>query len=237
MPETKIHSEFLLAHRVLMETLHKMSYSTFLLVYACFFLIACNTRSINPNNYEGIKALDDCTKIVIEEQENPGFPLDNNLTLQQLIDTLNVDLASLSIEIDKSDYLLTIVSDKKAIKKYQVVLGNNPIDDKLIEGDLCTPEGTFRVVKKYPHNEWSKFILIDYPNEESHRKFNEAKGSGIIPQNSTPGGSIGIHGVPENDYRMNLRINWTAGCISLKNMDINEIYSVIDSNTVVIIKK
>ena len=161
-----------------------------------------------------------------------------NIKLKELLDSLNLNSSNLHIEIDKSDYTLSILSNTLIIKQYPIVLGDNPVDDKLIEGDRCTPEGTFKVVVKYPHKQWSKFILIDYPNAESLRKFNKAKRNGTIRSDAKIGGEIGIHGVPEGaDYAIDSRQNWTLGCISLKNHDINEIYDVVNMNTTVIIRE
>ncbi len=144
----------------------------------------------------------------------------------------------ISILIDKSDYQLQIFTADTLVKIYSIVLGGNPIDDKLREGDQCTPEGTFKIVSKYPHGSWSKFIWINYPTTDSWRKHKKAKADGIIPKNATIGGEIGIHGVPKGtDVMIKTRINWTLGCISLTNTDVNEIYPFIDKNTVIKIRK
>lgn len=158
--------------------------------------------------------------------------------LERILDSLEINPLSLHLEIDKSDYTLGVCSGREILKQYLVVFGGNPVDDKLIEGDQCTPEGSFKVVTKYPHSIWSRFILIDYPNEASMRRFNEAKSAGLIPPDANPGGDIGIHGVPEYcDYAINIRDNWTLGCISLKNRDIIELYEYVNNNTKVIIRK
>ena len=107
-----------------------------------------------------------------------------------------------------------------------------------MQGDRCTPEGTFKVKMKYPHRLWSKFIWIDYPTVESWEKHNKAKAEGKIPKNADIGGNIGIHGVPEGyDYAIDYRQNWTFGCISLKNADIDELYEFVNANTAVKIVK
>jgi murein L,D-transpeptidase YafK len=140
--------------------------------------------------------------------------------------------------IDKSDYCLSILADTIIIKQYPVVFGANPKDDKLREGDQCTPEGEFRIVSKYPHKNWSKFIWINYPTSDSWSKHNAAKAGGRIPATSGIGGEIGIHGVPAGfDSLIDLRKNWTLGCISLKNKDVDEIYPYIGSNTKIMIRK
>ncbi|VEP18022.1 conserved hypothetical protein [Hyella patelloides LEGE 07179] len=102
------------------------------------------------------------------------------------------------------------------------------------EGDLKTPEGIFKVKDLYPHPQWSKFVWLDYPNQQSWHKHLQAKKQGIIPLSASVGSAIGIHGVNQgNDYLIEERNNWTWGCISLKNKDVDEIYSVIEIGTVV----
>lgn len=164
--------------------------------------------------------------------------LNYSIPLNKLIDSLKVQEKDISIFIDKSDYTLAIKNKSELIKEYPIVLGSNPIDDKRMEGDRCTPEGTFHIISKYPHANWKKFIWIDYPNEESRKKFNEAKANGTIPKDAKIGGEVGIHGTPENcDYLVDEGINWTYGCISLKRLDVDEIYPYIKKETDIIINK
>ncbi len=137
--------------------------------------------------------------------------------LSELLDSINKHNKPISILIDKSDYILSIMLDSVIIKQYPVVLGGNPIDDKLREGDQCTPEGTFKIRDKYPHASWSKFIWIDYPNDDSWKKHKAAKSKSLIPKNSSIGGEIGIHGVPDGgNFLIDTKVNWTLGCISLE---------------------
>lgn len=143
-----------------------------------------------------------------------------------------------NVVIDKSDYTLSIFTADTLVKKYDVVFGGNPIDDKHKEGDKCTPEGVFGMRDKYPHRNWEKFIWIDYPNEDSWRKFNKRKADGIIKEGETIGGEVGIHGVPDGmDHMIDNKQNWTLGCISMKNNDVNEIYPYITKLTKITIQK
>lgn len=145
-----------------------------------------------------------------------------------------IDKSKVSILIEKSQYRLTVYYDKAPVKSYPVVFGGNPVGDQLREGDRRTPEGIFKIRDLYPHYSWSKFIWIDYPNQESWRKHREAKGQGKIDKGDRIGGEIGIHGVPYNgDYLIYRGNNWTLGCISLKNKDVDEIYEVLQKNTLV----
>ena len=161
-----------------------------------------------------------------------------NYTLADLLDYLNIDSNKIIIHIDKSDFMLSVLTDTFLIKEYPVVLGSNPVDDKLQQGDNCTPEGTFKMILKYPHKEWNKFIWIDYPNDESWKKHKTAKEENLIPQDAKIGGEIGIHGVPEGfDRLIDMKFNWTLGCVSLKNKDVDEIYPYITESTKIIIQK
>jgi murein L,D-transpeptidase YafK len=158
--------------------------------------------------------------------------------LRELLGARDINPKTLSISIDKSDYQLTVLSGEKAIKTYPVVFGGNPMDDKLMQGDQCTPEGDFKIRGFYPHLKWSKFIWIDYPNDQSWSKHNEARQNGKIPENAKIGGEIGIHGVPEGyDYAIERKMNWTLGCISMTNEDVNEIYPYVFEGMTVQISK
>lgn len=144
----------------------------------------------------------------------------------------------LRIVVDKSDYELHVYDSKGWYATYPVVFGNDPLMDKKMEGDKCTPEGTFKIVGKRPHEKWSRFMLLDYPNQESIAKFNKRKKNGEVPKNATPGGGVGIHGTwPHEDFVIDRYKNWTLGCISLKNVDVQEIYSYIPVGTTITIQK
>ena len=175
----------------------------------------------------------------IDTSESENARLFNySIPLDRLLDSIKVVNTVLCIHIDKGDYTLSLYADTLLVKQYPVVFGWNPVADKLRQGDGCTPEGNYKVLAKYDHDAWSKFIWIDYPNKESLVKFHEAKTNGVISPESTPGGEIGIHGVPINyDYVIDQGDNWTAGCIALKNRDINEIYNYVDVGTEVIIRR
>ena len=147
-------------------------------------------------------------------------------------------MAPMRIVVDKSDYELHVYDAKGWYATYPVVFGADPLRDKKMEGDRCTPEGDFKILSKRPHNKWSRFMLLDYPNQETMVKFNQRKQRGEIPKNATPGGGVGIHGVwPHEDFVIDRYKNWTLGCISLKNADVQELYSYIPIGTPVSIKK
>ena len=91
-----------------------------------------------------------CTLILITAcgYSQSGFK-NYSSDLRILLDTLSTTRGEIYIQIDKSDYILSIMADSLVIKQYPVVFGGNPVDDKLRQGDQCTPEGRFRVRAKY----------------------------------------------------------------------------------------
>lgn len=150
----------------------------------------------------------------------------------------SLPVSPVKIVIDKSDYELHVYDAKGWYATYPVVFGNNPLADKKMEGDKLTPEGTYRIVAKRPHQKWSRFLSLDYPNAADLARFEERKRRGEIPRNASPGGGIGIHGTwPHDDFMIDRYKNWTNGCISLKNGDVQELYGYIPVGTPVVIRK
>lgn len=151
--------------------------------------------------------------------------------LTEVIAENNIPKRELKILIDKSAYTLSVLHADTVLVKYPCVFGFNAVDDKAQEGDGCTPEGTFGIRSMYAHKSWNYFIWIDYPNEESWRRFRRRKANGDIPQSATIGGEVGIHGVPDGgDSMIDNKTNWTLGCISLKNDHIEDLYKSITTS-------
>lgn len=147
-------------------------------------------------------------------------------------------VGAVSIVVDKSDYELSVFDEKGWYATYPVVFGNNSLDDKKMEGDKNTPEGSFKIANKRIHEKWHRFLGIDYPTKESRDRFNERKKRGEIPASASIGGSIGIHGTwPHEDFVIDKYKNWTLGCVSMKNADVGEIYGFAGPGTKVTIRK
>jgi murein L,D-transpeptidase YafK len=143
---------------------------------------------------------------------------------------------NIKLLISKKKQRLEVICEGKVLKSYPAVFGFNTKQDKLMEGDGCTPEGTFRILAKYPHKKWSKFMWLDYPNKESLAKIKKAKAEKRVSADAKPGGQIGIHGVPKGlDIFVTMGCNWTKGCISLKTRDVNDLYDGIPNDIQVVI--
>jgi murein L,D-transpeptidase YafK len=143
-----------------------------------------------------------------------------------------------SIVVIKAKRKLFFYLDGKFVKIYPVVFGKNPHTQKLYEGDNCTPEGVFRVVSKRIHEEWSRFILLNYPTWDDMKRHKKACSQGLIPLRGDAciglGGGIGIHGTHSEALNRS-RIDWTDGCISLFNRDIEELFPYVEQGTLVFI--
>ncbi len=182
----------------------------------------------NPHIFEYLPCITDCEAIAANAL------LNKDKAIADLINLKKLDKKAIKLVVEKSKYKLTVYYQNKPIKSYAIVLGANPKDDKVRQGDKRTPEGIFRVKDLYYHSEWSKFIWLDYPNQDSWRKFAQAQARGEVTPKDGVGGEIGIHGVEKGkDWIIDRKINWTWGCISLKNKDVDEIYSLLQKGTTI----
>lgn len=142
------------------------------------------------------------------------------------------------IIVDKSDYELKVYDDEGWLATYPVVFGSNDLRDKYMEGDKRTPEGKFKVLLKKIHPKWGPELLLDFPNKETMKKFEERKVEGLVPRTARPGSGIAIHATrPEEEWTVDYYQNWTDGCVSLKYTEAKDLYSYIPAGTPVTIQK
>ena len=126
-----------------------------------------------------------------------------------------------SLYLNKGERRLYLLNNNVVMKQYRFDLGFAPVGDKKIEGDGKTPEGNYVIDRRNPNSAFHLSIGISYPNE---RDFAEAKLMG-----KSPGGDIFIHGEP-NTYKSE-GPDWTAGCIAVRNREIQEIYAMVKNGT------
>ena len=128
--------------------------------------------------------------------------------------------------VEKSKNQLHLIKDEQPIRSYQVALGQNPVGHKVQRGDLRTPEGRYNMIFKNENSKFYRSIYINYPNE--HDKI-MAQLRGV-----DPGADIVLHGLP-NGYRDNglpfQPMNWTQGCLAVRNHEMDEIMSLVEVNT------
>ena len=141
------------------------------------------------------------------------------------------------IVVMKSNYELQLFDKDGWYATYPAVFGSKSLDDKMVMGDRKTPEGTYRIVAKRPHEKWNKIMDLDYPTPADIAKFNERKAEGLIPKDAKIGNGIAIHGTwPHDDNAVDAYQMWTNGCVSLKNEDMDEVYRMTPVGAKVIIQ-
>lgn len=144
------------------------------------------------------------------------------------------------ILVQKTRHTLSLFEGNQSVKTYPIVLGKDPYWAKLSQGDHRTPEGEYHIVKKYYHPFWSRFMLLDYPTSANLEIYDWSAARELLPSNGRgapgPGGAIGIHGT-EDDSLNRRGVNWTEGCISLFNADVDELYELVPIGTRVVIER
>jgi hypothetical protein len=138
-----------------------------------------------------------------------------------------------AVIVDKSAHSFYLIDNGRLVRAFPCELAHNPAYQKQYAGDGATPEGKYRVTKvKSRGSKYYKALLLDYPNRSDRDRFGENKANGLIPSGAGPGGYIEIHGMGGRG------LDWTDGCIALKNEDIDQVLKHIGVGTpVTIVRK
>ena len=130
------------------------------------------------------------------------------------------------VVVQKKDRVMLLMKSGKELRRYSVALGGNPVGHKQQEGDQRTPEGNYVLDYKKSDSSFYKAIHVSYPNVDDLYR---AKQSGV-----NPGGFIMIHG-QKNGFgwlsSLTQQIDWTDGCIAVKNYEMDEIWDAVDVGT------
>jgi len=184
--------------------------------------IICITKDPDYHYSDSLLAYN-CTyyyyaKVFSNNQTTPSSVAFINLPFTRYID---IPGKKTSVFINKKFYYLELLTDNKTVVRVPVNFGGNPVDRKLYEDRLCTPEGIYTITYFNPKSSYYKSIGVSYPNKDDNARYQNALKNRLIPSRSgkTPGigGLIAIHGGGIGN-------NWTWGCIALQNGDIDFIY-------------
>ncbi len=163
--------------------------------------------------------------------------------------------SSYDIEIKKSQRLLIVREGEEVRKVYHIAWGRGGPGDKQRLGDRKTPVGTYRVIGFNDRSKFDFFIRLNYPNVkdafyglksavitrvEFDRIIGALRRNTLPPQDTSLGGAIGIHGIgPETPEKLRIHesLNWTEGCIALRNGEIHELRPYIHIGTRVVIRE
>ena len=130
--------------------------------------------------------------------------------------------------VEKSQNKMYLIDNGEVMKEYKISLGSNPIGDKIHEGDMRTPEGNYYIEYRNDQSKFYKSLKISYPDANDSAQ--------AYAQGLSPGGDIVIHGLPngvrDRDIKGELYpLNWTEGCIAVKNKEMDEIWQLVDVYT------
>lgn len=131
-----------------------------------------------------------------------------------------------SIVVNKGDRRMFLLNNQDILETYDFDLGFSPVGHKQVEGDGKTPEGTYLIDRRNPRSKFHLSIGISYPNARD-REIARALGK-------SPGGEIFIHGQPNNEKAKGR--DWTAGCIAVQNNEIEQIYAMVKTGTIITLR-
>ncbi len=127
------------------------------------------------------------------------------------------------VVIMKSDRKLYLLHEQEVLRSYDIDLGFAPEGHKQVEGDGRTPEGRYFIDRRNPDSAFHLSLGISYPNARDRAR--------AAAMGKSPGGDIFIHGGPrpiDPDGP-----DWTAGCISVSDREIEEIYAMVPLGTII----
>lgn len=135
------------------------------------------------------------------------------------------------ILVDKLAHSCVVYQNGKVIRTYEAELGMNWMGDKQRRGDKATPEGVYRITQKKDSSrtKFYKALLINFPNQEDLARVAKAKKDGILPKKADIGGMIEIHGLGGKG------VDWTDGCVALRNDDMDSLFRLVGVGTPVVI--
>ena len=130
--------------------------------------------------------------------------------------------------VRKSERKMYLLSGNRAIRVFDIGLGNNPLGPKLFEGDGRTPEGLYWIDRRNPDSRYHLSLGLSYPAPE------DAARAAALGRSA--GKDIFIHGQgPEGQVLSRQSRDWTVGCIAVTDDEIEDIYAMIPDGTPVLI--
>lgn len=131
----------------------------------------------------------------------------------------------------KSERQLHLLSRGQTLKSYRVSLGKQPNGPKQQQGDMRTPEGFYWIDWRKTSDKFNLSMHISYPNA---RDLAHAQAKGV-----PTGDMIMLHGTPVDEEYPEWffhTLDWTEGCIALRNDDMQEIWRLVGNGTLIEIR-
>jgi murein L,D-transpeptidase YafK len=155
----------------------------------------------------------------------------------------------ISLLLSRSTHTLYVKQGTDILKRYKVALGSGGRYAKMREGDARTPTGKYKIMQIRDSDRFHLFMQLNYPNiqdakraliekEITKAEYNSVLDAHIFgqqpPQNLVLGGAIGIHGIgleSKEKVKIHQNIDWTEGCIALRNAEVEELSQYVTVGT------
>ena len=125
------------------------------------------------------------------------------------------------VVVNKAERRMFLLHHDKVLESYDIKLGFAPDGHKEVEGDGRTPEGRYVIDRRNPNSKFHLSIGISYPNDQDRAR--------AAAMGKSPGGDIFIHG-QKTPFRRD-KGDWTWGCISVRNKEMEDIYAMVRNGT------
>ena len=126
------------------------------------------------------------------------------------------------VVVMKADRRMYLMHHDKVLRDFRIELGFAPDGHKQFEGDGRTPEGRYTIDRRNPNSNYHLSLGISYPNANDREV---ASSMGLAA-----GGDIFIHGGPRRGIDRR-GPDWTAGCIAVKDREMEDIYAMVRDGT------
>jgi hypothetical protein len=149
--------------------------------------------------------------------------------------------------VDKSRYLVEARIGERVLQRYVVNLGFAPTGRKERQGDGRTPEGRYYIRDRHG-SRFTRFWGLSYPatrdvergrlagliDARTAERLREDERRGRLPDWKTRlGGAVGIHGGGAflDEGGTVITVNWTWGCIGLRDQDLLALEPFVSDGT------
>lgn len=175
------------------------------------------------------EVLQNCSSVKIENHK-PGYTKTCNFRKEDLEYYQSLIKKGIShskngktvLIVDKVAHEMHLYLRGEKVKTYSIEIGRS-YDDKKKQGDGCTPEGVYKIVRTDVfHPSFYKALMLDYPNARNKEKFKKLKEEGFLRKSDQIGYAIEIHGAGNRGF------DWTAGCIAISNSEIDNLFQRIN---------
>jgi len=145
-------------------------------------------------------------------------------------------LQIIRLEAWKQERILRAYCKQGAVVAVDIAVGRDEGGPKTRAGDHRTPEGRYQIVGASRTGRFHLFIAIDYPSrkdaaealadgrlsEADYQRIMQAHERGVLTPHQTPlGGDLGFHGEGDRWQGDSQYLNWTYGCIGMRDDEID----------------